>query len=185
MGLDMNLYRKSYVKNWEHQPKEVLHEITVKQGGVDRPDIKPERIAYVVEDIAYWRKANAIHNWIIKNCANGDENASEVDMDIKDFKKLLLVVNTVLANSKQVEGKIGNGQTLKNGKWEKVLVDGKKVEDSGTAEMLLPTANGFFFGSTDYDEYYIKDLEYTKSVLEPIVANEANDKAYYFYQASW
>jgi len=33
MGLDMYLYKKSYVKNWNHTPDEQKHSITVRIGG--------------------------------------------------------------------------------------------------------------------------------------------------------
>lgn len=37
------------------------------------------------------------------------------------------------------------------------------LEDHSKAEKLLPTKSGFFFGSTEYDEYYYDDV---KEVLE-------------------
>ena len=61
MGLDMYLYKKSYVKNWQHMKPESLHKITIKKGGKVRKDIKTDRITYIIEEVAYWRKANAIH----------------------------------------------------------------------------------------------------------------------------
>lgn len=33
------------------------------------------------------------------------------------------------------------------------------LADHSLAEKLLPTQSGFFFGSTDYDEWYFKDVE--------------------------
>ena len=34
------------------------------------------------------------------------------------------------------------------------------------AERLLPTQSGFFFGGTEYDEYYYADLEYTERAIQ-------------------
>ena len=34
------------------------------------------------------------------------------------------------------------------------------LADHSLAEKLLPTQSGFFFGSTDYNEWYFKDVEY-------------------------
>ena len=28
-------------------------------------DVKPERISEIVADVAYWRKANAVHRWSV------------------------------------------------------------------------------------------------------------------------
>ena len=53
------------------------------------------------------------------------------------------------------------------------------------AESLLPSASGFFFGGTDYDEYYKQDLEYTVKRLEKILNDPALTKFDFYYQSSW
>ena len=66
----------------------------------------------------------------------------------------------------------------------KELVDicKKVLDDHSLAEELLPTEEGFFFGSTDYDEYYYKDLEETVEMLEPLLEDEVGE---YSYCSSW
>lgn len=44
------------------------------------------------------------------------------------------------------------------------------------ASELLPTAEGFFFGETDYDEYYMADLEYTQSIINNLLNWHAMEK---------
>jgi hypothetical protein len=47
---------------------------------------------------------------------------------------------------------------------------------------ILPTSSGFFFGSTDYDEWYFKDLEETIEKLEEVIEEtdwDNEDVAYY------
>lgn len=39
------------------------------------------------------------------------------------------------------------------------------LKDHSKAEELLPTMEGFFFGPTDYDEYYFNDVERVKNSL--------------------
>jgi len=70
-------------------------------------------------------------------------------------------------------------------------------EDHSKAEALLPPQEGFFFGSTDFDEWYFHDIDDTIKILEPIVKlnnqmKEEQEKGihhqdypYYYYQASW
>jgi hypothetical protein len=53
------------------------------------------------------------------------------------------------------------------------------------AETLLPTQSGFFFGSTDYDEWYFEDLKATVTTLKAILANKAFDDFEFSYRASW
>jgi hypothetical protein len=47
----------------------------------------------------------------------------------------------------------------------------------------VPTQRGFFFGSTDYDQYYLEDIKYTKDVLEGLLAEEPMGT--YHYSSSW
>ena len=53
------------------------------------------------------------------------------------------------------------------------------------ADKLLPTMNGFFFGSTDYDEYYYDDVkqvfEYCKNHLLPTF-NELEEDEYLTFE---
>ena len=57
--------------------------------------------------------------------------------------------------------------------------------DMSKAGELLPSASGFFFGSTDYDEWYKQDLEYTVERIDKILADKALEKCDFYYQSSW
>ena len=59
------------------------------------------------------------------------------------------------------------------------------LEDRSLAPSVLPTASGFFFGSTQYDDYYWEDIEATVKALEPIVSDPEMGEWAFFYQASW
>lgn len=56
------------------------------------------------------------------------------------------------------------------------------LADNSKAGELLPSQSGFFFGSTDYDEWYFKDLERTKAILEQALSESNGD---YYYDSSW
>ena len=66
------------------------------------------------------------------------------------------------------------------------LVDACKqaLEQRDKAKDLLPTTEGFFFGSTDYDDYYFDDLKETVNVLEEELKNE-DEEGDYYYTSSW
>ena len=49
----------------------------------------------------------------------------------------------------------------------------------------LPPASGFFFGSTDVDEWYWNDLKYTQVELKTILEKTKNEDISFIYQASW
>jgi hypothetical protein len=59
----------------------------------------------------------------------------------------------------------------------------KKVEaDHSLAEELLPSASGFFFGGTEYDEWYFEDIKNTIAILEEALADKHGD---FYYSSSW
>lgn len=75
---------------------------------------------------------------------------------------------------------------------QKLLDTCKEVlADHSKANELLPTQSGFFFGGTEYDEWYFRDLEYTVELLTDITdflnTNTSKSGTYYdvIYQASW
>ena len=61
-------------------------------------------------------------------------------------------------------------------------VKASKGMPSEVLEALLPTASGFFFGGTDYDEWYFQDVESTIDLLENLLKEEGGD---YYYSSSW
>ena len=52
------------------------------------------------------------------------------------------------------------------------------------AEETLPTADGFFFGSTEYDEWYWNDIEGTVQGLDKAL-QAFDDKWHFYYRSSW
>jgi hypothetical protein len=180
MGLDMYLYRKTYVKNWEHMTEDEKVKITLK--GDRAKGIDVNKITEIVEEVGYWRKANAIHKWFVDNVQNGDDDCKEHYVDEDKLKELLSLVNKVLQSTKLVDGKINNGYHF-NEKGEKVysIEDGKVMENTLIAEELLPTSEGFFFGNTDYDEMYYNDLLETKKILEDVLKVGGD----FYYHSSW
>jgi hypothetical protein len=59
------------------------------------------------------------------------------------------------------------------------------LDDHSKAEKLLPTSSGFFFGNTDYDDYYFEKVQNTYDILMSIMSAPDADEAEYIYQSSW
>jgi hypothetical protein len=60
------------------------------------------------------------------------------------------------------------------------------LADTSKAAEILPIASGFFFGSTDYDEWYFQDLEQTKKIMEDVLKYMENyPKWEFYYTSSW
>jgi len=59
----------------------------------------------------------------------------------------------------------------------------RKVKaDNSLADSLLPSASGFFFGGTEYDEWYFNGIDNTIQILEEALED---DRADYYYSSSW
>jgi hypothetical protein len=61
------------------------------------------------------------------------------------------------------------------------------LKDHSKAEELLPTESGFFFGSTEYDEYYYNDIKNTIKMLKPLLDsnNTKTQDLSFYYGSSW
>ena len=72
---------------------------------------------------------------------------------------------------------------VSKGQLEDLLEICKKIlNDNSLAEELLPTASGFFFGGTEYDEWYFDGIENTIEILEGVLSDTSAD---YYYSSSW
>jgi hypothetical protein len=139
----------------------------------------------IFETIADWRKANHIHKWFVDNVQNGVDDCGTYEVTKEQLEELLDICKKVINGSNLVKGKIVNGQTFENGKWVDDYVDGEYIEDSSVAEKLLPTTSGFFFGGTQYDQWYIRDVEYTIEVIENTLNTTNFEHEIVMYSSSW
>lgn len=172
MGLDMYLYARKYISKTKYVPHEgrLVETEDEDYGKLDEAyeSAFPKGLDRFAEyhgrtiqtEIAYWRKANQIHNWFVLNVQDGKDDCEAYYVSREDLEALLEDVDKVL-------------ETVGTDQFEQ------------TAEEILPTEQGFFFGNYDYDEYYIEQLEHTKQVVEHVLAcfNEGNFGVY--YRASW
>lgn len=159
MGLDMYLEARKYVSGYSHRPLDEQNEYeeVLASAGVSRADFSTEAspFATISINVAYWRKANQIHNWFIAKYAEQD-----------DCKPVFI-------------GEIGRLRELRD-------ICQEVLDDKSKAEELLPTASGFFFGSTEFDQYYFEDLENTIEQLDKLLNNPKFAEGWDFiYQASW
>lgn len=112
----------------------------------------------------YWRKANAIHKFFVDTCADGIDECQPIQVSIDALTDLVWRCESIL-----ISGPNADGTSI----------------DKNIAHDLLPTCDGFFFGSTDYDEWYIEDLKKTVKALKPIVTHPELYPGPFIYQVSW
>ena len=140
----------------------------------------------IIEQVGYWRKANHIHDWFVNNIQDGEDDCSyHREVTKEDLEKLLDVCETVLKNCELVDGIQQDGEDYKDGKWVPYYRQGKFVKDTSVAEELLPTTGGFFFGSTNYDEYYVDSIKNTIDIITKVLKTTDFETDMIYYVSSW
>ena len=149
MGLDMYLHRDVYVGT-ENGDKIVVKSANnkVKKKIIIHRDLPG---IHIREPLAYWRKANAIHRYLLE-CAGAEDNGNEAWLYGHHLKQLRDVCQEVLNNH-------------------------------DLAKEKLPTKEGFFFGSTEYDEYYFEQLQKTIEMIDAI--DDLREYDTIVYTPSW
>ena len=90
MGLDMYLSAKRYL--WEKDRE------GMKVSGFDIP--APLELKELGCRAAYWRKANQIHGWFVRNVQDDVDDCGSYDVSRDDLQALVDVCRKVLANRK-------------------------------------------------------------------------------------
>ena len=146
MGLDMYLVGKRYLLGFDKDDQKISNDISEMF-----PELKnlPNRfgsaspVKQIEVEVGYWRKANAVHDWFVKNVQDGEDDCGYYHVSREQLKKLRDLCQQVLAERER-------------------------------AHELLPTTVGFFFGSTDYDEWYFNGLESTIEIIDSALALPAH-----------
>jgi hypothetical protein len=132
--------------------------------GLDMNLHKRDKSGNLVYEYGYWRKANHIHNWFVVNCQDGIDECQETEVTKDKIEELHRVCTEIMNTHK------------------KLLPDVIKLT---LYEDVLPTVEGFFFGSTDYDEDYIQDVEDTINILNNVLEGTNFETDKIIYLSSW
>ena len=134
------------------------------------------------KEIGYWRKANAIHQWFVKCVQNGIDDCDyhrEVTKD--DLLALKKICCKILKKCELVDGEVID---YWDGNLKPHYVPGKVISNQEICEKLLPTQSGFFFGDTNYTEYYLIDVRDTLEIVMNALGTDFENYAIY-YESSW
>lgn len=159
----MYLSARKYIGNWDHsKPDERRAYADILKaagiGGFAAPTWAPH--LFVEVSVAYWRKANAIHKWFVTHCQDGMDNCMAYPVSRDQLEELRRECEETLA----VRNK-GGGVSR--------------------AKRKLPTASGFFFGSTDFGDDYWYSLGDTAAQLRSILGNKSLEGFEFSYNSSW
>lgn len=158
MGLDMSLYKKTRLPyHWDTDKGKWVHSKVSYVDDYGKHHNCTGKPDSLTFDVGYWRKANQIHNWFVENVQDGEDDCKSYYVDPDKLRELLNICKHI----------------LKLKRWK------------AYARKNLPTCAGFFFGGTEYDEYYLSDIKSTVEIIEKVFADfdERSDSLY--YESSW
>jgi hypothetical protein len=169
MGLDQYLEARKYVSKFDYPqglgsqtPSEEYANLSeFAPAGFDRySDFGGIQVSF---PIGYWRKANAIHGWFVRECQGGEDNCQSYYVPREKLQQLADACDHVLK-----------------------VPAGVSMEDAAADVGLLPT-RGFFFGSYEMDEWYIQDLKTTIEIVNHALSlfPEDNYDWSFYYSSSW
>jgi hypothetical protein len=119
--------------------------------------VKDQEAVVVSITCMYWRKANAIHAWFVDNCQAGVDDCGEYLVHPEQMAQLRTHCLQELEAYKK-----------------------------GQAGQILTPRAGFFFGGTEVDEWYARELQETVDGLERVInlAIQIGGIDFY-YHSSW
>jgi len=94
MGLDMYLYAERYISEYTDKEMQSEVESIVKM---------PGKVNYVTSEVLYWRKANAIHHWFVKNVQDGVDDCKKYYVSKQKLIELRDTLKEILENKDKVE----------------------------------------------------------------------------------
>ena len=162
MGLDQYLTAKKYVSKWNYDggyDNKVITQEFQDLLPMDTPDItKYGQFAGITVEypVGYWRKANAIHNFFVQNVGEDVDDCREMWVDRDVLVELRSRCDDVL--------KADNTEEM-------------------AQEVGLETVSGFFFGDTEYGDWYKEDLKLTIEICDFVLTLPEEYSLH--YQASW
>ena len=174
--------------------------ITVKEMGLDMFLLDRDG-----NEVGYWRKANAIYGWFERNHGQVLENGVSIIVTESDLDALRAICVKVLAVAKTKTERLLSKDSYpksfyanRNFISEEDLVlhadgsdryhyyyDKVSVINTEDVEVLLPTTSGFFFGSQEYDNWYLDDIQLTIDIIDKAFDlskdEEEGDREWFFH----
>ena len=139
-------------------------------------------------EILTWRKENHIHAWFVENVQDGVDRCEDSTVSKAKLAEFVGICEQLLASIELTPGDVDAGKVMRAGsyEWEQLYDVGQVLTDESEAlaARLLPTRAGFFFGSTQYNEWYWKSLNEAVRVLKPHLESMAEDDTV-VYWSSW
>ena len=164
---DNNLYDKNHIVAEEFKPYVIK---------------TPQQRDTLLKEVGYWRKANQIHRWFVNNVQRGVDNQGYYRVTKKQLEKLLKICLEVKSLFGSTTRKSYTNNELVTQSSEETVYKNLDIE---RINELLPTQSGFFFGSTEIDDWYFADIIDTIKILENVLTETDFNTTRIYYTCWW
>ena len=154
MGLDMYLQASQYVGGWDHSAPEEQQ-----------------------------RFKSLTHDFGVEDFVADTTPAAVVTFTVAYWRKANAIHKWFVDNVQEGVDNCGRYYVPREALTTLRDLCDKALNDPQQAPELLPAQEGFFFGSTDYDQWYFEDLRSTIKQIDRVLA--APEDWEFEYQSSW
>lgn len=150
---------------------------------------KRGKAIYEREEVAYFRKVNCLIPFFENEMGGDVDNCKDFDISVEAMQKLVEVCDKLIQLHQQCgpvpdftecmpsreDGESAVDFEARQADYNAKLQayrDGlRSRKDVACAIEELPTRAGFFFGSTEYGEWYFEDLQHIKDEFSQVIAD--------------
>lgn len=185
----MYLYAEKYVSGYEFDGNKEKGKYEELVANFDMaPYVDPATPSATISfTVAYWRKSNQIHSWFVSECQDGRDECQRSWVPREKLEELRGLCQEILdLPTEEAEAVYhtlvpeATGSPLQE---KREMMKTLTPESQRKAEEILATQDGFFFGSTEYDAWYLMDIKDTVEQLDRVLSMPNNVE--FYYRSSW
>ena len=114
-----------------------------------------------------------------------DYKSIQVSLGLVSWRKANQIHDWFVENVQDGEDDCGEYQVSREQLAELASLCAEVIKHPNQAEDLLPTTDGFFFGNTEYNDYYFEQVESTRARLVEVLTSETLKDYDFYYSSSW
>ena len=129
------------------------------------------------------KEVNEIRKLFPEMFKSGNLDSVEIGFEVGYWRKVNHIHRWFVENCQDGRDECQNSYVSRDKLKELLVLCEEILKDKETAKDKLPSQEGFFFGGTDYDKWYFKDLKNTIKIIKRCL--KLSDKWEFIYRSSW
>lgn len=139
---------------------------------------------YLTAQLFLWSDQKDLKQNIQQVCGVEEYLPQEVLFEVGYWRKANQIHKWFVDNVQHGKDDCGN-YYVSNENLDKLKLEAETALKSDNPKEILPTQAGFFFGNTEYNEYYKQDLQDTIEIIEKWQKSPLKEKCDLYYESSW